>query len=92
MDVYVNFEKASLYGNMQRVKCIKITEPFDYFPVVITTNSCVCLVVFTQISIVYYCLFLTHRDNRQELMTPCSTQLSFDTCNANDQDIFTLKN
>ena len=35
------FKKASLYGNTQRIKCIKVTGPFNYFPVVIITNSCV---------------------------------------------------
>ena len=34
------FEKASLYGNMQRIKCIKITRPFNLNPVLIITNSC----------------------------------------------------
>ena len=40
------FEKASLSGNMQRIKCIKITGPCNYFSVMIITNSCVhfCLI------------------------------------------------
>ena len=38
--------KGSLYSNMHRIKCIKITGLIDYFPAVIIMNSCVnlCLI------------------------------------------------